>query len=77
MNEYQSQREKQIMKTSGIVIGTNVLLAIFKAIIGLASNSVEIILDAINTLSDELSSILTIVGTKLAAKPADKNKISV
>jgi cation diffusion facilitator family transporter len=72
MNERQSQREKQIMKTSGIGIGTNVLLAIFKAIIGLASNSVAIILDAINNLSDALSSILTIVGTKLASKPADK-----
>jgi cation diffusion facilitator family transporter len=60
------------MKTSGIGIGTNVLLAIFKAIIGLASNSVAIILDAINNLSDALSSILTIVGTKLASKPADK-----
>ncbi|WP_160690972.1 cation diffusion facilitator family transporter [Clostridium sp. C2-6-12] len=72
MNEYQSKREKQIMKTSGIGIGTNVLLAIFKAIIGLASNSVAIILDAINNISDALSSILTIVGTKLAAKPADK-----
>jgi cation diffusion facilitator family transporter len=72
MNEYQSQREKQIMKTSSIGIGTNVLLAVFKAIIGLASNSVAIILDAINNLSDALSSILTIVGTKLAGKPADK-----
>jgi Predicted Co/Zn/Cd cation transporters len=71
MNEYRSQREKQIMKTSGIGIGTNVLLAIFKAIIGLASNSVAIILDAINNISDALSSILTIIGTKLAAKPAD------
>lgn len=72
MSEYQSQREKQIMKTSGIGIGTNILLAVFKAMIGLASNSVAIILDAINNLSDALSSILTIVGTKLASKPADK-----
>ena len=60
------------MKASSIGIGTNVMLAIFKAIIGFASNSVAIILDAINNLSDALSSILTIVGTKLAAKPANK-----
>jgi len=72
MKKSQSQRENQIMKASSIGIGTNVMLAIFKAIIGIASNSVAIILDAINNLSDALSSILTIVGTKLAAKPANK-----
>lgn len=72
MNKFSSQREKQIMKASIIGIMTNILLVIFKAIIGLASNSIAIILDAINNLSDALFSILTIVGTKLAAKPADK-----
>lgn len=72
MNKFSSQREKQIMKASIIGIMTNILLVIFKAIIGVASNSIAIILDAINNLSDALSSILTIVGTKLAAKPADK-----
>ena len=41
-------------------------------IVGLASNSIAIILDAVNNLTDVLSSVLTIVGTKLAAKGADK-----
>ena len=40
-------------------------------IVGLASNSIAIILDAVNNI-DVLSSVLTIVGTKLAAKGADK-----
>ena len=47
------------------IIG-NVVLVIFKMIVGLASNSIAIILDAVNNLTDVLSSVLTIVGTKLA-----------
>ena len=72
MNQIISQREKQIIKTSFIGIGTNILLAIFKAVIGIASNSVAILLDAVNNLSDALSSVLTIIGTKLSSKPANK-----
>ena len=72
MNELMSQREKQIIKTSIIGVGTNILLTIFKVIIGIASNSVAILLDAVNNLSDALSSVLTIIGTKLASKPANK-----
>ena len=53
------------------IIG-NVVLVIFKMFVGLASNSIAIILDAVNNLTDVLSSVLTIVGTKLAAKDADK-----
>jgi len=72
MNQIILQREKLIVKTSFIGVGTNILLTIFKAVIGMASNSVAILLDAVNNLSDALSSVLTIIGTKLAAKPADK-----
>lgn len=68
----QTVRENQIVKTSIIGIITNVLLAAFKAGVGLLSNSIAITLDAVNNLSDALSSIITIIGTKLARKPADK-----
>ena len=61
-------RDKKIIRTSIIGIGANVLLAAFKAVIGLASNSVAIVLDAVNNLSDAMSSLITIIGTKLAAK---------
>ncbi len=66
------KREKTIVTTSIISILANIVLAGFKAAIGLFSNSIAIISDAINNLSDALSSIITIVGTKLAGKPADK-----
>ena len=68
----ETKREKTIVRTSLIGIGANVLLAVFKAFIGIVSNSIAITLDAVNNLSDAFSSVITIVGTKLAAKPADK-----
>ena len=68
-----NKREKTIVKTSVISIVANILLAGFKAFVGLLSNSIAIISDAINNLSDALSSIITIIGTKLAGKAPDKN----
>ena len=50
----------------------NVLLAAFKAIVGVLANSVAITMDAVNNLSDALSSVITIVGTKLSERPADR-----
>ncbi|MDC7236931.1 MAG: cation diffusion facilitator family transporter [Sphaerochaetaceae bacterium] len=64
-------RDKQIIKTSVIGIISNILLSAFKLIIGLLSSSIAIMMDAINNLSDALSSIITIIGMKLALKPAD------
>ncbi|SKC43778.1 cation diffusion facilitator family transporter [[Eubacterium] yurii] len=66
------KRERAIIRTSIIGIGTNVMLAVFKAIIGLISNSIAITLDAVNNISDALSSVITIIGTKLGAKQPDR-----
>lgn len=65
-------RGKIIVRTSIIGIITNVLLAVFKAILGFLVNSIALTLDAVNNLSDALSSIVTIVGEKLASKAPDK-----
>ena len=65
-------REKKIVRASIIGIVVNVLLAAFKAAIGILSNSIAIVMDAVNNISDAGSSIITIVGTKLAAKEPDK-----
>ena len=64
-------RSKEIIRTSVIGIVANVLLASFKALVGLLANSVAVVLDAVNNLSDALSSIITIIGTKLSVRPAD------
>lgn len=68
----ESSREKTIIKTSIIGIIANVFLAGFKAVIGLMTNSIAIVLDAVNNISDAGSSLITIVGTKLAGKEPDK-----
>ena len=65
-------REKTIIQTSIIGIITNVLLAGLKAAVGLLSHSIAITLDALNNLSDALSSVITIIGAKLANKAPDK-----
>ena len=65
-------RTKQIIRTSTIGIIANVFLAGFKALVGLLAHSVAIVLDAVNNLSDALSSVITIVGTKLSVRPADR-----
>ena len=66
-------RTSVIIRTSVIGILANAALAAFKAVIGLLTHSIAITLDAVNNLSDALSSIITIAGTRLAGKPADKN----
>ena len=68
----EEKRESVIIKTSIIGIFINLLLVIFKTIIGLISNSIAILLDAVNNLSDALSSIVTIIATKLAESKPDK-----
>ena len=65
-------RDRIIIRTSIIGILTNVLLASFKAIIGITSSSIAIVMDAVNNLSDAASSIITIAGTKLAGKESDR-----
>lgn len=65
-------RERTIVRTSAIGIGANVMLAAFKAFVGFVSNSIAVMLDAVNNLSDAFSSVVTIIGAKLGAKPPDK-----
>lgn len=66
-------REKVIIRTSIVGIAVNILLAAFKAAVGLASHSIAVVLDAVNNLSDALSSVITILGAKLAGRKPDRN----
>ncbi|MEE0857579.1 MAG: cation diffusion facilitator family transporter [Ruminococcus sp.] len=65
-------RDAVIVRTSVIGIIANIFLAAFKAAVGILSNSIAVVLDAVNNLSDVLSSVVTIAGTKLAGKKPDK-----
>lgn len=73
VNSNQNERDNAIVKTSVIAILANILLVAFKMTIGFLSNSIAIILDAVNNLSDAMSSIITIIGTKLAGKKPDRD----
>ena len=66
------ERNKKIIQTSILGIAANCLLAAFKAFVGTVTGSIAIVLDAVNNLSDALSSVITIVGTKIAGKEPDK-----
>ncbi len=68
----ETSREKTIVRTSIIGIIANVFLAAFKAVVGLMTHSIAIVLDAVNNISDAGSSLITIVGTKLAGREPDK-----
>ena len=65
-------RSKAIVKTGTVGIIGNLLLSISKGIIGLLTNSIAILLDAVNNITDVASSAVTIIGTKLAGKKPDK-----
>lgn len=71
-NAAENSRGRKIIQTSIIGILANVFLAAFKAVIGLTSNSIAIVMDAVNNLSDAASSVITIVGTKLAGREPDR-----
>lgn len=67
------KREKLIIRTSVQGIFVNLALVISKAAVGLIAGSVSIVLDAVNNLTDMLSSIVTIVGTKMAGREPDRD----
>lgn len=70
--EKSTSRDREIVKAGIVGITANVLLAAFKGAAGFVSGSIAVVLDAVNNLSDAAGSVITIAGTKLASKPADK-----
>ena len=72
LRQEMANRDKLIVKVSITGIITNIFLVIFKITIGLLSSSISVVLDGINNLTDVISSIVTIVGTKLASRKPDK-----
>lgn len=65
-------RSLKIIRTGRIAIGVDLVLAFLKALVGLMSGSIAIVLDAVNNISDLAASIITIMGTKIASKSPDR-----
>ncbi len=74
-NQWDKKTERQKLSVASGTVGIvcNVILCIFKFIIGSVTNSVSITADAFNNLSDAGSNIVTIAGAKLSNKPVDKD----
>ena len=67
------KRNNKIIKTSVIGIAVNIALVIIKTIFGLLAGSIAILLDALNNLTDVISSVITIIGLKMSAKKPDED----
>ena len=67
-----ANREQLIVRTSIIGILANVLLATLKMVTGWIASSIAVVLDGVNNLSDALSSVITIIGAKLAGRAPDR-----
>ncbi|MBQ7726519.1 MAG: cation transporter [Clostridia bacterium] len=67
-----TERDNKIIRTSLFGIAANLVLVVFKGTVGFLSGSIAVILDAVNNLSDALSSVITIIGTKIAGRKPDK-----
>lgn len=67
-----NNRNDRITRTSIVGIVANLLLSAFKLVVGLVSNSVAVVLDAVNNIADALSSAITIVGVRLAGRKPDR-----
>ena len=77
IKDYKNISDRKVRSQYGLLAGvfgiiTNLILCIAKVIIGFIANSVTIIADGFNNLSDLLSSLITIIGFKLAKRKADK-----
>ncbi len=78
IKDYQNTKDPKVRFRYGLVAGifgiiSNALLCVFKLIVGIIGNSITIVADAINNLSDAGSSVVTLVGFKLSATPPDKD----
>ncbi|HCP14195.1 MAG TPA: cation-efflux pump [Peptococcaceae bacterium] len=65
-------REQYGKMAGGVGIVSNLVLFVMKIVTGIVFNSISIMADAVNNLTDSASSVVTLVGFKLAGKPADK-----
>ena len=77
VKDYRNVEKSKVRTNYGILsslvgIACNIMLFVVKIIIGLIINSISIMADAFNNLSDAASSVISFIGVKLAGKPADK-----
>lgn len=65
-------QEKEAIRVSKISIIVNIFLSLFKLMAGIIASSYAMITDAIHSATDVFSSIIVIIGVKIANKQSDK-----
>ncbi|QIB67882.1 cation transporter [Aminipila butyrica] len=78
IKDYENVKDSTVRERYGLLAGavgmiSNVILCVMKVAVGLFTGSIAILADGINNLSDAASSLITLIGFKLAAKPGDDN----
>jgi len=76
IKDYENVKDPKVREKYGKLAGvvgiiTNLILCVSKIVIGLLVNSIAIIADGVNNLTDTASSVITLIGFKLASKPGD------
>ncbi len=72
MTYKKTQRSREGTKAGIVGLSCNLILAAAKFLIGIAANSIIIIADAANNLTDGISALLTILGFRMETKEKDK-----
>lgn len=72
-NAYGYDRAKISKETSFLGLISNILVALLKVILYTFTGSISILSDAVNNITDCVSSIISIFGIKLASKPRDRD----
>ena len=78
VKDYENYSEPSVRKAYGKLAGmvgiiSNLVLCTMKILIGIFANSIAIIADGVNNLADASSSVITLLGFKLASMPEDKD----
>lgn len=78
IKDYQNVKDGNVRRKYGILaslfgILSNLLISAMKLVVGLLFHLISITADAVNNLADASSSIVSLIGIRLSAKPADKD----
>ncbi|MBR4074464.1 MAG: cation transporter [Firmicutes bacterium] len=78
VKDYQNTADPQVREAYGKLAGTvgivsNTIVSVFKIAVGMIFSSISILADGLNNLADASSSLITLIGFRMASKPADED----
>lgn len=78
IKDYENVNDSKVRESYGVtssIVGliANILLSVGKIVTGFLFNSISVMADGVNNVSDAASSVITLIGFKISGKPADKD----